>query len=170
MALRLSSAIGLAVTTVLLINTEPPLSAATSTANLSVSASVSRNCTITTVPVSFGAYDPIVAHATDDLDATGSVIVACTKGASAAIGLGLGNNASGSSRRLSDGASNYLAYEFYKDTTRTSVWGNTGADVLDTGTAPSKTARTFTVYGRVAANQDVPAATFTDIVVATVNF
>jgi spore coat protein U-like protein len=36
--------------------------------------------------------------------------------------------------------------------------------------APSKAARTFTVYGQVPAGQDVGAAAYTDTVLATINF
>lgn len=144
--------------------------AGSATANLSVSASVAVNCTISTGALAFGSYDPVVTHASSPLDGTGSVTIACTKGSSQTIGLGLGSNASGSQRRMTDGSSNYLNYELYQNSARTTVWGNSGADLYTPAAAPSKAARTFTVYGRVAANQDVPAGTYTDTVVATVNF
>jgi spore coat protein U-like protein len=145
-------------------------SAATATANLGISATVTNNCTISTAALAFGSYDPVVAHASTNLDGTGTVIVACTKGATATVGLGFGSNASGSTRRLTDGSSNYLTYELYQDAGHTTVWGNSGADLYSPGAAPSKAARNFTVYGRVASNQDVPAGSFSDTVVATVNF
>jgi spore coat protein U-like protein len=148
----------------------PAASAATATANLGVSATVTNNCTISTAALAFGSYDPVVAHASANLDGTGTVIVACTKGATSTVGLGLGSNASGSARRMTDGASNYLTYELYSDAGRTTVWGNAGAGLYNPGAAPSKTARNFTVYGRVTSNQDVPAGSYNDTVVATVNF
>lgn len=144
--------------------------AASVSASLTVSASVANNCTISTAPLAFGAYDPVVTNAATDLDATGTVTIACTKGAASTIGLNLGNNASGSTRRLSDGSSNYLTYEMYQDGGRTTVWGNSGAGLLTPAVAPSKAARNFTVYGRVPSNQDVPAASYSDTVTATVNF
>jgi len=145
-------------------------SAATATANLTVSASVTNNCTISTAALAFGAYDPVVANASTNLDGIGTVTVACTKGASATIGLGLGSNASGSTRRMTDGSSNFLTYEMYQDSGRTTIWGNAGAGLLSPVAAPSKAARNFTVYGRVTSNQDVPAGNYNDTVVATVNF
>jgi spore coat protein U-like protein len=145
-------------------------SAATATANLGVSATVTNNCTISTAALAFGSYDPVVAHASTNLDGTGTVIVACTKGATATIGLGLGSNASGTVRRMKDGGTNYIAYELYQDSGRSTVWGTAGGALLSPGAAPSKTARNFTVYGRVASNQDVPAGSYNDTVVATVNF
>jgi len=145
-------------------------SAATATANLAVSATVTNNCTISTSALAFGSYDPVVANASTDLDGTGGVNVACTKGVSATIGLGLGSNASGSTRRMTDGSSNYLTYELYQDSGHSTVWGNAGAGLLSPAAAPSKAARSFTVYGRVTSNQDATAGSYTDTVVATVNF
>lgn len=148
----------------------PDVAADTATANLSVTASVVRNCTISTLPVAFGPYDPVVANATADLDATGSVSIACTKGTPATIGLSLGANATGSTRRLSDGADGFLTYELFKTSLRTTVWGSSGTDLLDAGAAPSRSSRAFTVYGRITAGQDATVGVYSDTVVATVNF
>jgi spore coat protein U-like protein len=144
-------------------------SAATQTANLGVSATVTNNCTISTGAVAFGAYDPVVANAAANLDGTGTVTVACTKGSTATIGLGLGANPSGSVRRMS-GGTDFLTYELYQDASRSTVWGNSGAGLLSPAAAPSKAARNFTVYGRVPSNQDVAAGNYNDTVLATVNF
>jgi spore coat protein U-like protein len=145
-------------------------SAATATANLGVSATVTNNCTISTAALAFGSYDPVVANAATDLDGTGTVTIACTKGATATIGLGLGSNASGVIRRMKDAGTNYLTYELYQDAGRVTIWGTAGGGLLSPVAAPSKAARNFTVYGRVTSNQDVPAGSFNDTVVATVNF
>jgi spore coat protein U-like protein len=166
----LGSAATAAIVTALLAALATPAVAATATANLSVSATVTNNCTISTTAVGFGSYDPVVAHASTDLDGTGTVIVTCTKGAVATVGLGLGGNATGSTRRLKDAGTNHLTYELYQDAGHATVWGTAGAGLLSPGAAPSKAARTFTVYGRVASNQDIPAGAYTDTVVATVNF
>ena len=147
-----------------------PASAQSATASLTVSATVTVNCTISTSPVAFGNYDPVVAHAAAALDATGTITVACTKGATSTIGLHPGSNGIGSTRRMSAGGGNYLTYELYSNPSRTTVWENSGAGLLSTGVSPSKGARNFTVYGRVAGNQDVSAGSYSDIVVATVNF
>ena len=144
--------------------------AGSTSTSLALSASVSNNCTISTSAVGFGSYDPVVVNASAALDGTGTVSIACTKGATTTIGLDLGSNASGSTRRLTDGSSNYLTYELYQDSGRTTVWGNAGAGLLSPVAAPSKAARNFTVYGRVTSNQDVAAGSYSDTVVATVNF
>jgi len=143
--------------------------AASASASLTVSASVANNCTISTSALNFGSYDPIGVHASSNLDGTGSVTITCTKGAVTTVGLDLGGNASGSTRRMAAGPE-MLTYELYKEVSRVSVWGNSGADLLDTGTAPSRAPRSFTVYGRVPSGQDVSAGSYSDTVTATVNF
>jgi spore coat protein U-like protein len=147
----------------------PTLGAQTSTANLSVSAQVKVNCTISTAAIAFGDYDPIGANATSALDATGSITIGCTKGSTVTIGLGTGQNALASVRRMTANAE-FLTYEMYQDTTRLTVWGSTGTGLLSAGTAPSKAPRVFTVFGRVPTAQDVSPGAFTDVIVATVNF
>lgn len=149
-----------------------PVSAATATANLSVSATVTNNCTIGTSAVAFGGYDPIATHASTPLDASGTVTVTCTQGTTRTVGLSLGANATGATRRLTDGSSHYVAYELFKDSGRSSIWGNSGADLLTPAVDPaaSNAAVNLTVYGRIAAGQNVVAGSYTDTVVATVTF
>jgi spore coat protein U-like protein len=146
-----------------------PAFAQTATANLNISASVNKTCTITTTPVAFGIYDPVVTNASTPLDATGTVVVTCTKGAGTRIDLGNGGNFLAGARRMA-GGSDFLTYELYSDTGRTTVWGSGTTNGNTIGAAPSKAARTVTVYGRVGAGQDVSAASYTDTVVATINF
>ena len=146
-----------------------PAFAQTATANLAVSATVAKNCSITTTAVAFPNYDPVVTHASTNLDSTGSVVVTCTKGAGTRIDLGLGGNASGSTRRMAGGG-DFLTYELYQESGRTIVWGSGTTNGMVIAVAPSKAARTFTVYGRVPAGQDVSAASYSDTVVATINF
>ena len=139
-------------------------------AQLTVSATVTKNCTITTAPVAFGNYDSVTANATAPLDGIGTVTVTCTKGAVAKVGLNPGSNAQGTTRRMSGGTAVYLGYELYKDTARATVWGDTASTGLDIPAAPNRNPRNFTVYGRVAAAQDATVGAYTDTVVATVNF
>ena len=153
----------------LVVGMAAPALAQTATANLAVSATVAKNCSITTTAVAFGSYDPVVANATTNLDGTGTVVVACTKGAGTRIDLGLGSNAQGTTRRMS-GGTDFLTYELYQNTGRTTVWGSGAAAGQPIAAAPSKAARTFTVYGRVPAGQDVAAGSYNDTVVATINF
>jgi len=62
----------------------------------------------------------------------------------------------------------FLSYSLFQDVGHTTVWGNTGGTgVANTGTG-SQTA--ITVYGSVAAGQNVPSGNYSDTVVATVTF
>lgn len=148
--------------------------AATATANLSVTATVSATCSISTTPLAFGSYDPVGANNAAPLDGTGTVLVTCTSGAGAAVTLGQGANAGvGStdavpSRRMKDAAGVFLSYSLYQDVAHTTLWGNTaGTSVAQTGTG---TASSVTVYGRVPAGQNVASGAYADTVVATVTF
>jgi spore coat protein U-like protein len=152
------------------IASESGLGAQVQSTSLTVTASVTKNCTISTSPVNFGAYDPVAAHAAAPLDGTGTVIVTCTKGAPAKVGLGIGSNAQGTTRRMSGGTAAFLLYELYRDPSRTTIWGDTLDTALDVPAAPDRNPRTFTVYGRVAQAQDASVGSYTDTVVATVNF
>lgn len=147
-----------------------PAFAGSATANLSVTANVAANCTISTAPVAFGAYDPVSANAAANLNGTGTVTVACTKGTAATIDLGVGNNLSGGSRRMGSG-SDFLNYALYKDAARTQVWGTglAGGTTYAYASA-SKNATAITVYGTVPQAQDVTVGAYTDTVVATINY
>jgi spore coat protein U-like protein len=157
-----------------------PAFAGVASTNLAVSANIANNCSITTSPVAFGAYDPLVTNATTPLDSSGAVSITCTKGAVTTVALGLGSNPTGTTRRMSDGATGLLTHEAYQPPDNTpgtacayttpTVWGTAGANLFTPATAPSKGTRTYNVCGRVAAGQDQPAGSYTDTVLATVNF
>jgi len=142
------------------------VNAATATSSFAVSASVTANCTISAGTLAFGAYDPVVANASANLDQTSTISVACTKGATASVALDNGSNFSGG-RRMKSGTTDFLGYEMYSDSGRATVWNSTAPVAY---TATSKAASSLTVYGRVAAGQDVPAGSYSDTVIATVTF
>ena len=147
-----------------------PAFAASQTANLNVTASVSAQCTITTSPVAFGAYDPVAANVATDLTASGSVNVACTKGTAATIDLGNGGSFSGGTRRMASGT-DFLNYGLFKDAALSQKWG-TGVAGGTTAAynAPNKNVNAVTVYGMVPQAQDVTVGAYADVVVATINY
>lgn len=153
-----------------LLAAEPALADAP-TASFQVSATVMSTCTIAVDSLGFGAYDPLAGG---QVDGSATVSVACTKGAAAAITLSQGANATQGStdaqplRRMSSGDA-YLSYGLYTDPGRTTAWGNTpstGKAYVASSSAPNQ----LTVYGRIAAHQDVAAGTFNDVIVATIAF
>lgn len=148
--------------------------AGTSSDNLAVSASIAANCSIdASSGLAFGAYDPIVTNKSVALDGDGTISVICTNGSAVTIELDAGLNESGGpapaapARQMVDGL-NFLSYTLYSDAGRTALWATGAAvDVEDTGTG---VASNHTVYGSVAADQNVPVGNYADTVSATVTF
>lgn len=165
------SRVAVAVTAALVTIAARDAGAGTATSNVNVSASVASICSITAGSLAFGAYDTLTAG---QVDGQATVSVACTKGAVASITLGQGQNPGGGSsdaapvRRMASGVS-FLSYALFSDTTRLVTWGNT-ALTGQAYIALSSAVTQLTVYGRIAASQDVPAGSFTDVVVATISF
>lgn len=145
-----------------------PAWAGTATDNLGVSASVAANCTITTTPVAFGAYDPVTTNKTANLDAQGTIVVSCTEGSTVTVGLGPGGNFSGTRQMIS--GSDLLAYELYQESSRTTLWTTAITPVGITSPSPGIADQTAIVYGRIPGAQDAKVGPYTDTVVATVNF
>lgn len=140
-------------------------SAQTATANLAVSASVTASCNISVPALAFGVYDTIGGT---QKDAQTTITATCTQGTGSTIDMNNGLNYSGE-RRMAGPGSSFLQYFIYKDASRTQKW-ETGAQGLNIGPAPNTTARTFQVYGRIPGGQAVPAGSFSDQVVVTLNF
>lgn len=141
------------------------VSAATVTDNLSVTATVIKNCSIdaTASLLAFGDYDAVVANLSAAKDAAASVDVTCTDGATGVL-LGAGNGTDFvGTRRMSSGA-NRLPYELYSDAGRTTAFG-TAEPVTADGTA-----QTIDIYGRIPAGNAAPVGSYTDTVVMTVTF
>jgi spore coat protein U-like protein len=138
-------------------------------ANLSVSANVPTNCTITAGTLAFGSYDALTTNAAAPLNQTGTFTINCTKNTAYTVALTLGTNGTGTTRRMvnaSDGT--FLTYEIYNEATRTTVWNAT--NTLG-GTSAGKGATvTFTAYGQIPANQDATVGNYTDTVVEQVTF
>ncbi len=159
-----------------------PAHAGSTPTNLAVTANIAANCTISTTAVAFGAYDPVVLNATTALNGTGTVTIGCTKGSAPTITLGLGANASGSQRNMLNGANtDVLGYQLYQPPNNTvgtacpavaggTVWGTTGSNIFTPTVPTSKTTRAYNICGVVSAGQDVSVGSYSDTVVATVNF
>jgi spore coat protein U-like protein len=161
------SAGGVLTLVVMAVVTPASLRAQSASAQVKVTTTVVKRCTVTSTDVAFGSYDPVAANSTAPLDGTGSLVVTCTRGTPATIGIDAGTNGS---RRMTNGTASFLTYELYKDTGRTQVWGDTGAAAATVPPAPSIAPRTITVYGRVPQTQDVTPGSYLDQVVATINF
>jgi spore coat protein U-like protein len=140
-------------------------SAATQTANMSVSANVTTACTLTSTPLAFGEV-----ALTGATPGTATVKVTCTGGGDYSVGLGTGLHNVAAQRNLVSG-SNVLAYGLFQDAAYGTVWTNTGAGlVAGTGTALEQD---LTVYGQVTTGQVIVSGNgtpYTDTVLVTLTY
>lgn len=154
--------------------------AANTSANLTVTASVLANCTITGQTLDLGTYDPVVTNASSPLDVTDTngIAVTCTKGHGVTIdadkGLNTVASACSTNRALKNG-SNYLCYDMYTDSAGGSIiWGDgtTFGQPLSLTPTTALSPTTGTVYAEVPAGQDAVYAgsSYSDTVKMTVNF
>jgi spore coat protein U-like protein len=161
--------------------------AATATATVNVTASVTQKCKISTTDVVFGSYDPVVTNLSTALNAPspGTLVVTCTKnssGVTLALNMGV-NSTGGTVRRMKEtaGALMFLTYQLYQPSATTpsaacaftTIWGDgtNGTVLTPSGTTWGNiSAQTFNVCGQVPAGQDVEQGLYADIITATVNF
>jgi spore coat protein U domain-containing protein, fimbrial subunit CupE1/2/3/6 len=151
-------------------------SAGTQTANLAVSATVIKNCSAaTTNAVAFGNYTPLGLGAL--INATGGVVIACTKSTTFTIALNGGSTTGGNiaQRLMGDGAGDTLQYNLYTTNAYATVWGDgsgTSKTVNGTGVGMG-TQVTTNVFGQMvdsATNAAQPPGAYNDTVLATVTF
>jgi len=126
-------------------------------------------CTISTTAVSFGTYDVFNASATTS---TGTVTYRCGNADhNITITISTGSSGTFANRTMKKGTEN-LTYNLFRDATFTTVWGD-GSGITgqyQINNPPNNTDVPLTVYGRVTAQQDVSAGSYSDTVIATVNF
>ena len=147
--------------------------AATQTAQFQVRIVITESCDIQAVAASDIDFGSVARATGTPLDAQGTLEVNCTNGTPYTIGMNPGANATSTTaaadnRRMSDGASNFVAYGLYRDAGRQNFWGEAiGTDTLaGTGTA---SAQAIPVYGRVPST-DAPAGSYGDTVIATITY
>lgn len=128
-----------------------------------------------------GAYDPIGAHATADLDASSTVSFSCTRTlpgverVAFSLTLSTGGSGTYSPRRMAAGLEN-LSYNLFTDTARTIVWGNgTSGTSQVTGSfhlTPGQPTRTenLTVFGRIPRGQVAAVGVYLDSITVTLTF
>ena len=138
------------------------------TASVNGTASVS-----VTTQLAFGAYDPVSTHASTPKDGTAVVRVTATNGMLYTMTAGQGlNPANGSNndvplRQMADGTKR-LRYDFYSDSGRTIILGNSAATgKVHVGGGGGQN---LTIYGRIPAAQTSAAGTYGDTVLITVTF
>ena len=167
---RITSAIGAAV----LVALSGAAGAATVQSNFNVTASVVKNCIVSSGDIAFGTYTP----AAGALAGSSTVAVRCTAGTGFTVALSAGQEADYTTRKLNDGSGNELEYNLYTTNTYATIWGDgTDTTVTQSGTGAgmgAPQAQNLTVYGQLpdnAANQLAPpSASYADNIVVTVTY
>lgn len=129
-------------------------------------------CTTLAVGVTFGNYNPISATPTDSTGEVSVICVGLDLLVDYTISLGVGTYGNYTARKMAF-LTNRLNYNLYTSSAYTTVWGNgtggtgtkSGAYLLSLGIADR-----YTVYGRIAAQQNVLPGAYTDSVLVTVNY
>lgn len=132
-------------------------------------------CTVSYSPADFGIYNP---QSPNSNDTTGNIQVTCSGGLgriSYTITLATGASGTYSARKLNHTLNNSLNYNLFVDAARTLIWGDgtAGTSTLsDSYIHPGygNTIRSYPVYGRVPAGQNVRTGQYTDQLTITVNY
>ena len=134
-----------------------------------------QQCVASTTGLSFGVYNPLSATPTT---ITGMVTVNCQATVSLfvsyTIQIGAGSGGSFMTRSLSAG-SYKLGYQIYTNSGLTSIWGDgsSGTNTIGDGYTLSVIApviRTYTVYGRIPALQNVGVGSYLDMLQVLVTY
>ena len=131
-------------------------------------------CTLAGVNLAFPAYDSRRVSPTDTI---GQINLSCAgiagELASFSLQLSPGTGAGFGSRSMRMGNFS-LSYNLYTNPARTSIWGdgNGGSYVLSDSFTVARpgTSKSYAVYGRIPASQNVPIGTYTDLVTVTLSF
>lgn len=150
------------------------LPSTSSTGGFTVSATVPTSCSVSVTTLDFGSMSSIPSN----VDVAATISPTCTNTTPYSLGIDNGLNASGAQRRMRLGAtSDYLNYNLYTNSGRTSGWLTTtsttsctsGAStcVLGTGTG---SAQSVSVYGRLPPQTPTAAGTYTDTAIVTLTY
>lgn len=157
--------------------------ALTTTANLSVSATIGSSCVISNSgsPAAPFTYDPVGANATTPATPSTTISYSCTSGTtpiSFVLDQGAhantGSTAAAPDRRMLNGTANFLSYNIFSSaanqTTGTALvaWGTANGPTLVAGTGATQT---LSLFFRIPAGQSaLPAGTYSDTVLETLTF
>lgn len=103
-----------------------------------------------------------------DVLSSSAIQLECPSNTQWQLGLNNGLNSLGSTRRMRN-QSNYVQYELYQDSARGKRWGNTANSDTYTGSGGSATI-VVPVYGKVPAQNEVPAGSYSDTITVTLSY
>ncbi len=133
------------------------------------SAHAEAACTISASGINFGTYS-VFSAAPDD--AAGTVTVDCASSDNnnnVTVTFSTGTSGTFTARTMTKGAE-ALSYNIFADASRTTVVGDGTSNSTFFSARPGNAPQTITLYGRIPALQDVSIGSYTDTVLASVNF
>lgn len=134
-----------------------------------------QTCNVSSLPVSFGTYDPKASLPTD---ITGSVSVTCQATISLLVAytikLSAGTSGNMLARKMA-GSGFQLAYQIYRDPTFTQVWGDgsSGTYINNGGYLLAilvPVTINYIAYGRITALQNAYAGSYVDTLTILVTY
>lgn len=144
-------------------------------ANLSITAEVTPECSLSTSPLSFAGYTGVA-----QVSGSGEVSVQCSNGTTYKVGLDAGQNLGLGSdptyRALSDGNGHYLSYVLYSSIFPTAEWGDSG---ITGGSSYQKSVlavnsdgslKNIGVLGDLSADASAVPGSYSDTVTVVVEF
>ena len=136
------------------------------TAAFTVSATNATICAVSAAPLNFGSTGVLRSA----IDGTGTVTVTCTNAAPYTLSLdgGLSGASDPTQRKMTQGGRS-VTYGLYQDSARGVPWGSS-AGVNTAAATGTGLAQSFTVYGRVPAQNTPAPGTYSDTVVATITY
>ena len=142
--------------------------AATATGTLTVTATVANTCIIGDATLDFGSYEPVVSHASANLDGSTKVSITCTKGASAKIY----STTAIADRKITNqtAGTDALSYTLYTDSGRSTALGiDDTTGTIDVTNATGQ-AQGIDLYGRIVGGQNVSAGNYSGTANLTISY
>lgn len=142
--------------------------AQTATSQFDVQMTITAECQVKSAGnISFGSAGIISSN----VDATSAIVVRCTNGTSYNLGLdaGTGSGATAANRLMTGPNARTISYKLYSDSARTAIWGNTAGSNAAAGTG-NGTDETYSVYGRVSAQNAPAPGTYHDTITVTLTY
>ena len=128
-------------------------------------------CTVSTIAVNFGKYDPLSTIPTDSI---GTIDIDCTRSERVAVSIGPSlNSGAFNPRQLRlDSGSDFLDYYLYTDSDLARIWGDgtQGTSLVYENAKKKKKLSELPVYARIPAGQNAGAGTYSESLVVTINF
>ena len=150
-----------------LVGLATPAQAGTNSGQLALGAQVNRSCSVSTMDLNFGLLD---THNVTEIDAEGTISVACISTTIFSIELDFGNHALGETRRIRNADGDYLTYEVYRNASRTQRWASLPVQSRN-GVIIGEGSDDFEAYGTLSGiSPSTPVGAYSDQLTVTITF